>query len=117
YPTLFRSRGELRTTLAALRGGPAALARFGALSGVVLTGIGGIGKTAVAGRVLSRLRAEGWLTAVHTGRWNPPALTAAVAEALEGRPELAREQAVLTDPPVTDTVGLGLVQELLRRAP
>ena len=48
-------------------------------SGVVLTGIGGIGKTALAGRVISRLREDGWLIAVHEGRWNPTALITAIA--------------------------------------
>jgi hypothetical protein len=47
---LIGRRHELRTALAALRGGQAAVDRWGTLSGVVLTGIGGIGKTAVAGQ-------------------------------------------------------------------
>ena len=52
----------------------------------MLTGIGGIGKTALAGRVISRLRDDGWLIAVHEGRWNPTALIAAVADAVaDGR--------------------------------
>ncbi len=45
----------------------------------MLTGIGGIGKTALAGRVLGRLAEDGWLTAVHVGLWNLAALAAAVA--------------------------------------
>ena len=49
----------------------------------MLTGIGGIGKTAVAGRVMSRLRDDGWLIAVHEGRWNPTALITATAAALD----------------------------------
>ena len=65
-----------------LRRDPAAVDRFGAASGVVLTGIGGIGKTALAGRVISRLRDDGWLIAVHEGRWNPTALIAAAAHAI-----------------------------------
>ena len=63
--------------------------RYGAASGVVLTGIGGIGKTALAGRVISRLRDEGWLIAVHEGRWNPAALIDAVAQAIAGSPRYA----------------------------
>ena len=65
-----------------LRREQGAVREFGAASGVTLTGIGGIGKTALAGRAISRLREDGWLIAVHEGRWNPTALIAAVAEAL-----------------------------------
>ena len=79
---LIGRRTELRTAMAILRRTPDAVRRFGVASGVQLTGIGGIGKTAVAGRVISRLRADGWLIAVHEGRWNPSALIAAVADAI-----------------------------------
>jgi hypothetical protein len=66
-----------------LRRTPEAVRRCGVASGVALTGIGGIGKTALAGRVISRLRADGWLIAVHEGRWNPTALITAAAEAID----------------------------------
>src|ERR1022692_27117 len=79
---LIGRRAELRTTMGVLRHTPAAVRKFGAASGVQLTGIGGIGKTAVAGRVISRLRADGWLIAVHEGRWNPTALIIATARAI-----------------------------------
>ena len=72
-----------RRRWAVLRRDPAAVDRFGAASGVVLTGIGGIGKTALAGRVMARLGDEGWLAAVHEGRWNPAALIGAVARAVD----------------------------------
>ena len=52
-------RPQLRDALAALRGKPAAERRWGRVAEVTLTGIGGIGKTAVAGRVLTRLQEEG----------------------------------------------------------
>ena len=79
---LIGRRAELRTTMAVLRRTPDAVRRFGVASGVQLTGIGGIGKTALAGRVISRLRADGWLIAVHEGRWNPAALIAVTAHAI-----------------------------------
>src|SRR5205807_1516722 len=63
--TLIGRRKELRIAMGVLRRTPAAERDFGAASGVVLTGIGGIGKTALAGRVISRLREDGWLIAVH----------------------------------------------------
>ena len=74
---------------------------------MVLTGIGGIGKTALAGRVISRLREDGWLIAVHEGRWNPTALIAAVAKRLPlaaaagADPALARAPGLLADPDST----------------
>ena len=80
---LIGRRAQLRTAMGVLRRDPAAVDRFGAASGVVLTGIGGIGKTALAGRVIARLADEGWLVAVHEGRWNPAALIAAVARAVQ----------------------------------
>ena len=80
---LIGRRTQMRDTMAILRRIPAAVERFGAASGVVLTGVGGIGKTAVAGRVMSRLRDDGWLVAVHEGPWNPAALITGVARALE----------------------------------
>jgi hypothetical protein len=65
---LIGRRPQLRSATEALRRTPAAVHRTGFSSGVQLTGIGGIGKTALAGRVMSRLRADGWLIAVHEGR-------------------------------------------------
>ncbi len=79
---LIGRRAQLRDVMGMLRRTPAAEREFGAASGVVLTGIGGIGKTALAGRVISRLRDDGWLIAVHEGRWNPTALIAATAQAI-----------------------------------
>ena len=79
---LIGRRAQLRTAMGVLRRTDPAEREFGAASGVVLTGIGGIGKTALAGRVISRLREDGWLIAVHEGRWNPTALIIAIATAL-----------------------------------
>jgi tetratricopeptide (TPR) repeat protein len=78
---LIGRRAQLREAMAVMRRDQAAVDRFGAAGGVVLTGIGGIGKTALAGRVAARLADEGWLVAVHEGRWNPTALIISVARA------------------------------------
>jgi tetratricopeptide (TPR) repeat protein len=113
---LIGRRRQLRTALTALRGGPEARERFGALAGVVLTGVGGIGKTALAGRIEGRLHGEGWLTAVHSGVWDPPALNAAVAAALASAgAELRRDRALLLDARVDDATKFHLVCSLLGR--
>ena len=79
---LIGRRAQLRRAMRVLRRHPDAVREFGAAGGVVLTGIGGIGKTALAGRIISRLRDDGWLIAVHEGRWNPTALITATARAI-----------------------------------
>ncbi|WP_426512317.1 CHAT domain-containing protein [Dactylosporangium sp. McL0621] len=93
-------RGLLRTVTRTLRddvaGAPLA-------NGVVLTGPAGIGKTALAGRVVTRLRddADPWAIVVHAGVWNPPQLfadLAAAGVAAAGPDELAdalRERRIL----------------------
>jgi tetratricopeptide (TPR) repeat protein len=113
---LIGRRRELRTALKALRGGPAAREEWGALSGVVVLGIGGIGKTALAGRTVTRLREEGWLAVVQEGVWSPQALVAGTLEALAESPYAPlREQ--LADPAVDDRDKLALILQLLQRTP
>src|SRR5450759_2405196 len=75
---LIGRRRELRTATAVLRRTPAAVEKYGAAAGVLLAGIGGIGKPALAGRVMSRLRGDGWAGAVHEGIWDPTRLLSAV---------------------------------------
>src|ERR1022692_978516 len=106
-----------------LRHTPAAVRKFGAASGVQLTGIGGIGKTAVAGRVISRLRADGWLIAVHEGRWNPTALISVTAEAIDAAlpgisdaaqaADLHKALARLVNPDSDDGPKLATIAEML----
>ncbi len=69
---LIGRRVELRETLRTLRGEP------GDPSSVVLTGIGGVGKSSVAGRVMARLAEQGWVCSVITGTWSLEALCAAL---------------------------------------
>ncbi len=121
---LIGRRTQMRDTMATLRRIPAAVERFGAASGVVLTGVGGIGKTAVAGRVMSRLRDDGWLVAVHVGPWNPAALITGVARALEeaaaraggpaGAEALRAGAAWLADPGHDDGPKLAAIAGLLK---
>jgi tetratricopeptide (TPR) repeat protein len=116
---LIGRRAELRAAMAILRRTGAAVDRYGAAGGVVLTGIGGIGKTALAGRVISWLRDEGWLIVVHEGRWNPTALitaaTRAIREALDSAGELAWGGALaeLAAPGTDDGSRLAVIARLL----
>ncbi len=122
---LIGRRAQLRAVMGILRRTPAAEREFGAASGVVLTGIGGIGKTALAGRVISRLREDGWLIAVHEGKWNPTSLIAATAqtitETLPGLVDntqaalLRQAGALLTDQASDDGPKLNVVAALLAR--
>ncbi|MGH3825947.1 MAG: ATP-binding protein [Pseudonocardiaceae bacterium] len=54
-------RVELRETLRTLSGGRRS---------VVLTGIGGVGKSSVAGRVMAQLAEAGWVCSATTGAWS-----------------------------------------------
>jgi tetratricopeptide (TPR) repeat protein len=103
---LIGRRHELRRATAVLRRTPEVLRDLESVIGVQLLGIGGIGKTALAGRLISRLRGDGWAIAVHEGAWNPERLFGAVAAALEA-PTLA-------DPRIEDEQRLGAVLAALR---
>ncbi|MGH8900937.1 MAG: CHAT domain-containing protein [Egibacteraceae bacterium] len=67
---LIGRRVELRTTLRAVRGHPRLCAEHGDVAGVVLTGIGGVGKSTIAGRVMARLREDGWVCSATQGTWS-----------------------------------------------
>jgi len=122
---LIGRRAQLRTAMGVLRGTREAVREFGAASGVALTGIGGIGKTALAGRIISRLRQDGWLIAVHEGRWNPTGLITAVAEAVSGplppgsdpglAGALAQARQLLAHPELDDAPKLNIIAQLLTR--
>jgi len=117
---LIGRRAQLRTAMRVLRRDPAAVRDFGATGGVVLTGIGGIGKTALAGRIMARLREDGWLIAVHEGRWNPTALITATAQAIAAAgfggasPALAAAAELLADPTIDDGPKLAVIVSLLK---
>ncbi|MFI7608295.1 CHAT domain-containing protein [Micromonospora sp. NPDC049366] len=75
-------RALLRTVSAVLRDQIAPDGTSSLVNGVMLTGVAGIGKTAVAGRVLTRLRDDihdPWSIVVHSGVWDPQRLLADVA--------------------------------------
>ncbi|MBM7773672.1 tetratricopeptide (TPR) repeat protein [Actinokineospora baliensis] len=74
---LIGRRDVARTAMAVIRGTDRD--QYGDLAGVVITGVGGIGKTAVAGRILARAREHGWRIVVHEGAWNPTRLITEIA--------------------------------------
>ncbi|WP_253888258.1 SEFIR domain-containing protein [Actinokineospora diospyrosa] len=69
---LIGRRDVVRTAMAVIR--DTDRDRYGDLAGVAITGVGGIGKTAVAGRILARAREHGWRIVIHEGAWNPARL-------------------------------------------
>ncbi len=67
---LIGRRPELRQSLAILRDHPRAIERYGKRVGVVLQGMGGVGKSALAGRIMARLREDGWTCIALAGAFN-----------------------------------------------
>ena len=104
---LIGRRKELRECLRALRDGRAEW------SGVVLTGIGGVGKSALAGRVMQRLLEDGYLVPAHAGRLDVAGITDALRNALVGAgstwAKALQRQLARTD--LDDRDRLGLVRE------
>ncbi|MFZ9752581.1 MAG: CHAT domain-containing protein [Cyanobium sp.] len=87
--------------------------------GVVVTGIGGVGKSSVAGRVMQRLKEEGWLLASHVGRLDLGCLAAAVARGLRGAPGPSGQRLAerLRRPDCDDQERLELIEAALSEQP
>jgi tetratricopeptide (TPR) repeat protein len=103
-------RREMRLLLAALQERE--------LFAVVIRGIGGVGKTALARQVLQRLGESGWLTVVVTGALSPPGVVEAIAESLRRStsPDWTETTATLLDPAAPTTTKLDCLQrEVLPR--
>ncbi|MEJ2851874.1 CHAT domain-containing protein [Saccharothrix sp. CCNWLW140] len=111
---LIGRREQVRRAMGVLRGTPSDPNGYGTPAGAVFTGVGGIGKTAIAGRVLARAREEGWAIAEHEGVWNPAALIEAVANATTD-PAHHTTAAVLHSPDRTDDDKLRAIFRLLAR--
>jgi len=110
-------RRELRRVLRVLRDHPASVAEHGRLSGAVLTGIGGVGKSAVAGRVMARLQEDGWAVAALAGRLALGPLCAAVALALgqHANPRWAQAAQPLGNAGLDDETRVRLLCSLLQQ--
>ncbi len=83
--------------------------------GVVLTGIGGVGKSALAGRVMLRLKEKDWLVTAFKGRWDLAKISATMGTALSlAKGKESRELgAHLLNPQFEDQARLALVEKAL----
>jgi tetratricopeptide (TPR) repeat protein len=104
-------RRELRLCLRRLRDG--------APGGVLLSGIGGVGKSSVAGRVMQRLADDGWLIASHSGRFDLLAIgrELGLTLALAGRPALRPLAEALRQDGLDEELRLRLLQQVLTQEP
>jgi len=108
---LIGRRREVREALKALRGHE--------FKGVVLTGIGGVGKSAVAGRIMQRLAEDKRVVAAHAGKWDFAGVVAAVAAALiqDSRPQLRQRGEALQRTDLDDRVRFQLLAGSLAEDP
>ncbi len=79
---LIGRRPEVRRTVGRLRGEADGAGK----KGVALIGMGGVGKSSVAGRVMERMIARGWYAAAVSGSWSLEKLCSAVSLSLAGHP-------------------------------
>ncbi len=105
---LIGRRREMRRLIRVLTDDPRALAATGRQAGCQILGTGGVGKSAIAGRIMQRMADRGWRIAAISGPWNLANLASAVGAALWGHPEksvasLARQ---LNDPEAPDALRL-----------
>ncbi|MGH3889449.1 MAG: CHAT domain-containing protein [Pseudonocardiaceae bacterium] len=109
---LIGRRVELRQTLRALRDDRRS---------VVLTGIGGVGKSSVAGRVMARLAEQGWVCSVTTGTWSLDNLCATLLADLLAAKQKHRWTRDLHDQlaalPADDRARLRFLDGVLRQHP
>jgi tetratricopeptide (TPR) repeat protein len=112
---LIGRRKELREVLWVLRDDPKATARWGRRAGVQLLGIGGVGKSALAGRVLERLEEDGWRIVAVERRFSLGDLARQAAVTLAGDPDAALREIAerLRAPELPDAERLGRLQALL----
>ncbi len=77
---LIGRREEVRDAVRALTGSPKS--PHGQKAGYQLIGMGGVGKSSVAGRVMRRLSDQGWHVVAFSGRWELGRLCGAIGAAL-----------------------------------
>ena len=110
---LIGRRRELRETLRVLR------SKERRYAGVLLTGIGGVGKSALAGRAMRRLAESRYAVATHVGRFELQTIALAVGEALleSGATSSARSAERLADAQLEDGLRIQLLCKVLAEEP
>ncbi|MFL6237577.1 MAG: TIR domain-containing protein [Thermoanaerobaculia bacterium] len=108
---LIGRRSELREILQGLRG-------F-SKTGVAIYGIGGVGKSALAGRAMGRLAEEGWRPVAVEGCWTLNELASRVGAALliDRESDIAKTAEVLVQSTLPDGARLSLLGQLLGAHP
>ncbi|MDQ1740080.1 MAG: hypothetical protein QOE53_1732, partial [Pseudonocardiales bacterium] len=76
-------RAEVREALRSLLDDQQSVESFGRRPGVALLGVGGVGKSTVAGRIMSRLADRGWVCATVAGPIDLASLCSVIAAALD----------------------------------
>lgn len=122
---LIGRRGELRRALWVLRprrNVEDATRTIDALrkgTALALVGIGGVGKSTLAGRAMRRLAEDGFLVASHVGPWDLGAIAQAVGDALltTADPSWQLRGTALVDPGLDDARRLRLLEDTLSEAP
>ena len=91
------------------------MAKYGRKAGAILQGIGGVGKSALAGRAMSRLAERNWRLATVEGRWTLSELATRVGAALFADEDatIHRLAGALIQPTLADEVRLQLLAQLL----
>ena len=110
---LIGRRRELRETLRSMRD-PARRH-----AGVILTGLGGVGKSGVAGRVMQRLKEDGWWVAARAGRFDLRAIAATLGVVLLGseRDEIQKRAGLLVSLNLDDGTRFQLISKTLAEDP
>ena len=112
-------REEVRTIMHILIDDPRAVERFGHKAGCVLTGIGGVGKSTVAGRVMERMADKGWFVIPVSGTVSSGELSLAIGRAAlkDGFEGIRSPAKLLRDETLSDEDRLYLITELLADHP
>lgn len=109
-------RRELRDLLRVLRDHEDSIDAIGKKAGVVLAGIGGVGKSSLAGRAMARLKEDGWSLAATTGRFSIGGIALALGAGLadQASPPLVALGVRLSNPQLDDQSRLTGILTLLQ---
>ncbi len=105
---LIGRRVELRRVMRVLTDDERSVTEIGSKAGCQTLGIGGVGKSAIAARAMSRLTDEGWFCVAVTGQWTLGELAARLSTALllSGEPALEKIGNILGANELQDQVRL-----------